>query len=274
MDPKLFETLGKYAGAAGLSIGLVLVTFNALLKLNIFPKLKTTQAYSLLKQLIYLTFTVGIVGIIAWLSINLKGQFSSAITGKVKNSTTRAWVSEAVITVDTRTETARTDSDGYFVLPFRSPAPTGTILLYISKKGYETFSHYVTAGQNLDVDIVPTAELAQTHLPPPPQYTTSIETYSSDDVASGACADFGAWATVCTPDKPQAWTIVDQHFELTGDRAGCRWANCQPLGTISATKACYRFQTQGHSEECRFLSSNTGIRYSKGVLRVVWQHPA
>jgi hypothetical protein len=43
------------------------------------------------------------------------------------------------------------------------------------------------------------------------------------------------------------------------------------LGTIAATKACYRASTQGHDEECG-LSGKTGIHYSQGVLTVT--HPA
>jgi hypothetical protein len=273
MDPKLFEVLGKYAGLAGLSIGLILVLFFTLLKLNIFPKLNTAQAYSLLKQLIYLTFTIGMVGIIAWVSINLKVQASSAVTGHIASTSTKAPVFDAEITVSGRSETGRSDSVGFFSLPFNSPLPTGLVRLYVAKDGYEPYNRLVGLGENIDAEIVPTAPLAHDHLPPPPESTTSTETYTSDNAASGSCADFGAWTTVCTPDKPQGWTIIDQNFQLTGDRAGCSWARCEPLGTISATKACYRFQTQGHSEECRPFTGNTGIHYSKGILRVVWQHP-
>jgi hypothetical protein len=265
MNVELFETLGKYAGLAGISLGLVLVVFNTLLKLNIFPKPKTDQAYNLLKQLIYLTFTIGIVGIIAWASINRKEAATNAINGKVTDASTKAVIVDAEITVSQRTETARTDSVGFFNLPFASPPPTGSFLLYISKEGYETYRRYVTVGQSLEAEIVHTAPIAQVQTPPPPQFTTTPEVYSTDDVASGACKDFGAWATICTPDKPQGWSIIDQHFDLTGDRAGCAYARCEPLGTISATKACYRFQSQGHDEGCGH-SGNTGIHYPKGVL--------
>lgn len=61
--------------------------------------------------------------------------------------------------------------------------------------------------------------------------------------------------------------IAEQHFELIGDRACCGYARCEPLGTIAATKACYRASTQGHDEECG-LSGKTGIHYSQGVLTV------
>lgn len=106
----------------------------------------------------------------------------------------------------------------------------------------------------------------------PAEPITTTETYYSDNAASGACKDLGAWASVCSPDKPAGWTITYQHFDLSGDRAGCQYAVCEPEGTITDTKVCYHFRTQGHDEECGH-SGNTGIHYSKGVLTVVWRRP-
>lgn len=278
MDPKIFEVLGKYAGLAGLSIGVVLVLFFTLLKLDIFPKLKNAQANDLLKHLIYLTFVVGIVGIVAWLSINHKGVTEHSITGKVVKIGATTPVGDAEITVEGRTETTRTDSVGYFELRFGEPFPVGRVHLFISKQGFDPYSRFLSPNQYLQAEIAPIAPAAanppQGVTPPQPQLIATEEAYRSDDLASGACADFGAWATVCTPDKPAGWTIVSQHFELEGDRRCGNWAKCEPLGTITQTKACYRFQTQGHSEECKPFSGNTGIHNSMGVLRVVWQHPA
>jgi hypothetical protein len=108
-------------------------------------------------------------------------------------------------------------------------------------------------------------------LPPTKPLVNTTEVYWSDDTASGACKDFGAWATVCSPDKPEGWTIVTQVFELTGDRAGCAYAECSTVSAPTPTKACYHFRTQGHDEECGH-SGNTGIHYSKGKLTVVWAH--
>jgi hypothetical protein len=43
MDTKLFEVLGKQAGLAGFSIGLILLIFYRIIKMNIFPKLNTSR---------------------------------------------------------------------------------------------------------------------------------------------------------------------------------------------------------------------------------------
>jgi hypothetical protein len=109
-------------------------------------------------------------------------------------------------------------------------------------------------------------------LPPPlePPLVNFVEDTPSSEVASGSCGNFGAWTALCTPDKPAGWTLVTQSFELKGDRAGCRWAQCEPT-SVTATKACYRFRMQGHAEECG-RARNTGIQHSTGVIHAVWAH--
>ena len=96
------------------------------------------------------------------------------------------------------------------------------------------------------------------------------ETFRSDELPSGSCKDFSGWYTLCSPDKPEGWTIVSQVFQLTGGRSCSGWAGCE-ITTNTPAKVCYRFQMQGHDEECGH-SGNTGIHYSRGQLDVVWQH--
>jgi hypothetical protein len=101
-------------------------------------------------------------------------------------------------------------------------------------------------------------------LPAVKPLVNTTEVYWSDNAASGHCKDFGEFASVCSSDKPDGWSIVSQIFELTGDRAGCAYAVCEPV-SVTTTKACYRFKTQGHDEECGH-SGNTGIHYLKGKI--------
>lgn len=103
-----------------------------------------------------------------------------------------------------------------------------------------------------------------------PQLVATPETYRSDELPSGSCKDFSGWYSLCSSDKPEGWTIVSQVFQLTGDRSCSGWARCEMTTNVS-TKVCYRFQMQGHDEECGH-SGNTGIHYSRGQLDVVWQH--
>src|SRR5437016_2023479 len=107
MDAKLFEVLGKYAGLAGFGIGLVLLIFREVLKKNIYPRLNTVQAYALIKQLMYLTFIIGALGIVAWAVVH-RHEAQHTITGHVINKVTRRPVSGAEITLGGKPETTHT----------------------------------------------------------------------------------------------------------------------------------------------------------------------
>lgn len=221
----------------------------------------------------YLTFAIGVTGIFAWL-------FSSgehAITGRVADKMSEMGIADAEIILSGRPESAHSDGSGNFNLPLIGTLPQGLVHLYISKPGYKVYDRGLAVGQNIEAELIPvTEDEVKPHEAAKPTDSVPIvtvtETYTSGDVASGACKDFGAWSTVCTPDKPANWSIAEQHFQITGDRAGGAYARAEPLGTITQTKACYRFQTQGHDEECGH-SGNTGIHYSQGVLTVTWKHP-
>lgn len=66
-DGIFFKTLGKYAGIGGIAVGAVIVIFSTFLRRNIFPTFSTDQAYNILKLLLLLTFTIGVIGIAGWL---------------------------------------------------------------------------------------------------------------------------------------------------------------------------------------------------------------
>lgn len=198
-NPKLFEALGKYAGLAGICIGLVLLIFLAILKKN-----TSATNLSLVKQMMYLTFFIGVLGIGAW------------------------------VFVQPRTSNPVKDPGTDNPPPHKSE--------YISP----------TAPQ---IVIEPEEEVR------------------SPETASGACKDFGTWARVCSKPKTPGWTIVSEHFDLIGDRAGCAYAECKKEDGSSNTQVCYLFHMQGHDEQCGH-GNNTGIQFSTGVLKVVWKHPA
>lgn len=277
MDVKLFETLAKYAGLAGISLGVVLVIFRAILKKNLPDP---QAAYSLLKQLMYLTFVIGVIGIAAWF---FSSRVNHKITGHVLEKESRDSIQGAEVTLSGHPESATTDDHGNFYLTLVDDPPAQATPLYVSKTGYKVYEVGVVMGQNIEVELTPALPLTASIKPhesstgheltsptDSQKIQVTTEVYQSDQVASGACKDFGAWATLCSPDKPNGWTIAEQKFQLTGDRAGCAWAECMPL-SVTETKACYRFRMQGHDEECGH-SGNTGIHYSQGLLTVTWKH--
>src|ERR1700687_837696 len=64
------------------------------------------------------------------------------------------------------------------------------------------------------------------HPPPPLPMIETDETYTLGELPSGDCANFSTWYTICTPDKPDGWTVVSQSFVLTGNRACNAWSEC------------------------------------------------
>jgi hypothetical protein len=108
-------------------------------------------------------------------------------------------------------------------------------------------------------------------LPPVLPMVNSVETYPTSVLASGACADFGQYADVCSETKGPDWTIASSNFRIAGNRTACGvFSEC--LSTVSTpTKVCWKFRTQGHNEECGH-SGNTGIQNSQGFLDVTWAH--
>jgi hypothetical protein len=66
MSIESFETLGKIAGIAGLSIGFLLIIFREIIGKKIFPTLTKEHSYKILKLIIILSFLFGIFGIAIW----------------------------------------------------------------------------------------------------------------------------------------------------------------------------------------------------------------
>jgi hypothetical protein len=192
----------------------------------------------------------------------------TSVDGIVADADGGKSINLATITTVLSTSPAITDTNGIFHLKIKTPDAGDSVVLHVSKEGYESLDWTVTPPLSGGIRILLTKgpSAAQSG----PSVVTS-ETYRSDNAASGACKDFGAWTSVCSADKPDGWTIAAQNFSLIGDRAGCAYAECGLVSPPTATKVCYHFRTQGHDEECGH-SGNTGIHYSQGVLNIVWQH--
>lgn len=59
-----FETLGKYAGIGGFSLGFILVIFREIIRKTIFPKLKQSQSYRIILTIIISSFVLAAIGLI------------------------------------------------------------------------------------------------------------------------------------------------------------------------------------------------------------------
>jgi len=67
MTPDTFQIFGQIAGIGGLALCVFLSLFYTLIKKNIFPTLNQIQTYRIIQRFLMLTFTIAVIGIIAWL---------------------------------------------------------------------------------------------------------------------------------------------------------------------------------------------------------------
>jgi hypothetical protein len=183
MNADLIEAVGKYAGLAGFSLGLILLVFRTLLKSNIFPTLNNEQGYSLMRLLIVCTFSAGIIGVAAWTLTQPREKTAvtvhppdtpDMVSGHVIDKMTKEAVDGSVVVLGGRTERTRTDDAGNFSLDLIPPSPKVGIHLFLSKQGYEPFDLHVSAGQNIDVDLIPLKRPKQADLTPAKAPTATV----------------------------------------------------------------------------------------------------
>lgn len=105
MNIELFNILGKIAGIAGLSVGLILVVFREIIRKKIFPNLTKQQGYKIIRLIIILVFIIAMSGIAAWTyTENNKNVQSNNNESSNKNSNLDQFVvNEKITTLDLRT---------------------------------------------------------------------------------------------------------------------------------------------------------------------------
>jgi hypothetical protein len=83
MESEVIASFGKIAGLAGLSLGLFLLLFRAVINKNIFPSLNRSQAYSIIRLFMFFTWSIAIIGMFVWAyneAVNSKETASSSTT--------------------------------------------------------------------------------------------------------------------------------------------------------------------------------------------------
>ncbi len=71
MEAHVLQAVGKVAGIGGIALGVFLLLFRDVIRKNIFPTLSDEHAYGLIKQFMYLTFGIAVIGIAAWTYISV-----------------------------------------------------------------------------------------------------------------------------------------------------------------------------------------------------------
>ena len=66
MDTNILKIAGEIAGIGGLGLGVALLVFKDIIRKNIFPMLTREDAYSLLRLIAILSWSIAMLGVIAW----------------------------------------------------------------------------------------------------------------------------------------------------------------------------------------------------------------
>jgi hypothetical protein len=80
MDAELLKTLGQVLGIGGLALGIFFLLFREMIRKSIFPTLKRDDAYRLLRLICVLIWSVGVIGLGAWIWGDRKAAASSVTT--------------------------------------------------------------------------------------------------------------------------------------------------------------------------------------------------
>jgi hypothetical protein len=66
VDTRILQVVGEIAGIGGLALGVLLIVFRDIIRKNVFPTLSKAHAYSLLRLIAILAWSVAILGLLAW----------------------------------------------------------------------------------------------------------------------------------------------------------------------------------------------------------------
>jgi hypothetical protein len=159
MESDVFRSIGSSAGLAGLAIGMIVILFKEVIRKRIFPQLPKREAYQLLRTILFLAWSVAIVGIGSWTYLQLNARpieqpVQSAarerlvIAGTVVDETNTG-VGQAEIAVIGLKEVFTSEDSGNFRIPLPlGPAPAQRLRLSVGKRGY----------QPLDTSVLPPVE--------------------------------------------------------------------------------------------------------------------
>jgi hypothetical protein len=159
VDSDVFRSIGSSAGLAGLAIGMIVILFKEVIRKRIFPQLPKREAYQLLRTILFLAWSVAIVGIGSWTYLQLNARTPDrtpqsaapealVIAGTVVDETNTG-IGQAEIAVRGQKEVFTSEDSGNFriALPPGS-TPAQRLRLSVAKGGY----------QPLDTSVLPPVE--------------------------------------------------------------------------------------------------------------------
>jgi hypothetical protein len=147
MDGQIFQILGGVAGLAGLAVGLILFIYREILSKSILPQLSKRDAYRLLRNIAFLSWSIAMVGIFCWAwsakipQPSLPAAAVSSpeedlvVAGTIVDRDTNSGLGQAKIAIVGESSSITSEDTGNFriVLPVKHG---GRVRLTVTKIGY------------------------------------------------------------------------------------------------------------------------------------------
>src|SRR5215472_7960789 len=128
MEIHLLEIAGKVAGLAGICVAAVLLFFREVIRRNILPRLSQKNAFSLIRLLSILMFSISVSGIASWGYIQMHRNGPSSengttgdavkqplvVAGRVVDEVSNDPIGQAAVTIAGRPESYITEDNGNF----------------------------------------------------------------------------------------------------------------------------------------------------------------
>lgn len=88
MDFETLKGFGQIAGIGGLSLGVFFLLFRDVIRKNVFSKMSQANSYRLMRQLLFLVWSIAILGIGVWAVLQLRSPQSEENSVPVNGSST------------------------------------------------------------------------------------------------------------------------------------------------------------------------------------------
>lgn len=72
MDFETLKGFGQIAGIGGLSLGVFFLLFRDVIRKNVFSKMSQANSYRLMRQLLFLVWSIAILGILVWAVLQMR----------------------------------------------------------------------------------------------------------------------------------------------------------------------------------------------------------
>lgn len=238
MDADLLRNAGMVAGIGGIALAVLMTVFREVIRKNIFPRLDPQAGYRLLRMVLFMTWSVAIIGVGAWFMT--KRADNPGMTGTPLKEFTivglitdaqENGIAEASVSVVGKGSFVKSDSSGAFSLTTWL-GDDRDVTVRITKDGYRPKTEPVTLPTK---NLIIALERASTAATPPAAADAPAPAGDSALVTRPAnAANAGDSLPVAAPAETQSFTAVSAALARLGVNLPSNTpADSTPRGTIS-----------------------------------------